>query len=209
LGKVIQINTQVETPKTTTPGHISWPKLVISIIGILLISFGIAFLLQKLIDKYNLPLFQYAWLAYLIVFVTSLVCNLTILAPVPIAASIMITAALYWNPVIIAACAAIGGTIGELSGYYAGYLEKKIAIPDSLLGYKRLEKWIQKYGFWAIFILALQPVIPFDVGGFIAGIMKMPLKKFLPALLAGKFPKYIIICYSAVGIVHFIPRSFL
>jgi uncharacterized membrane protein YdjX (TVP38/TMEM64 family) len=140
-------------------------------------------------------------------FFFSLLANMTIIAPVPFAIGFMVGVAQQpqFNPIMVALCGAVGGPLGEMSGYYAGRLGKKIAIPDSIVGYKKVEGWINKYGFWAITVLALQPVIPFDVGGLIAGLAKMPLHKFLPALFIGKFPKYILLVYAGMGLIQFLP----
>lgn len=189
---------------TKMSSQVRWARLAIAFVGLVAISFGLAYLLQRLLARFQLPLHSFAWLAYLIVFATSLAANLTIIAPVPIGASIMVAAATHWNPVLIALSASIGGTLGELSGYYAGYLGK-MAISEDVIGYERIEHWIQRYGVWAILLLALQPVLPFDVGGLIAGAAKMPVHKFLPALWAGRFPKYILLTYAGMGLIHFIP----
>ncbi|MDP2931606.1 MAG: VTT domain-containing protein, partial [Chloroflexota bacterium] len=169
------------------------------------LSFALAYLVQNAAAKFNFPLYGFAWVAYLVVFVTALVSNLTIIAPVPFAVSVMVAAATKWNPLIIALLGAAGGTLGELSGYYAGYLGRKIAISESVVGYRWIEGWVQRYGVWAILLLAFQPVIPFDVGGLVAGAAKMPLHKFLPALFGGKFPKYILLTYAGIGLIHYIP----
>jgi uncharacterized membrane protein YdjX (TVP38/TMEM64 family) len=55
---------------------------------------------------------------------------------------------------------------------------------------------------WAITFLAFQPVIPFDLGGLIAGTARMPLRKFLLGLFLGKFPKYLILAYAGVDLIH-------
>ena len=185
--------------------QINWLWLVISLSSLIALSFGLAYLLQNLGACFHLPLDELAWLAYLSVFGTTLVCNLTVIAPVPIATAIMIAAATKWNPVMVSLAASIGGSLGELSGYYAGYLGKRIAIAEHMGGYNRVADWMNRYGLWAIFLLAFQPVIPFDIGGLVAGAARMPLRKFLPALWAGKFPKYIILCYSGIGLIHFLP----
>lgn len=182
-----------------------WLRLVISLIVLIGLSFGLAYLLEDAWLRFHLPLEEFAWLAYLTVFTTVLVCNLTIIAPVPIGTSIMIAAATRWNPVLVSLFGSIGGTLGELSGYYAGYLGKKIAIAENAIGYNRVADWMNRYGLWAICFLAFQPVIPFDIGGLIAGGAGMPLKKFLPALWAGKFPKYIICCYFGIALIHLLP----
>jgi len=190
----------------TQPGsNIHWVRLLITLIGIVVLSFGLMSLINYAEARLNIDVYKLAWLAYVSVFAISLVANMTVIAPVPFAVAIMATAAQDFNPVLVALCAAVGGSIGELSGYYAGRLGRKIAIPDNIVGYQKVEYWINKYGFWAIMIIAFQPIIPFDVGGLIAGVGKMPLIKFLPALFIGKFPKYIILTYAGLGIVNFLP----
>ncbi len=188
------------------PGsQIHWVRLAIMVFGLIIVSFGLAYLLQRLVGRFNFLMYDFAYLAYAIVFATTMVSNLTIIAPAPFAVSIMIVAAKTWNPVLIALAASIGGTIGELSGYYAGYLGKKIALSEDVVGYKRVELWIQRYGIWTILFLAFQPFIPFDIGGLVAGAARMPLHKFLLALWAGKFPKYVILTYAGLGFIHFMP----
>ena len=120
----------------------------------------------------------------------------------------MVAAATEWNPVLITLFASIGAAIGELTGYYAGYLGKKIAISENVAWYGRIERWIQRHGVWAIIFLSFQPIIPFDIGGMIAGAAKMPLHRFLPAVWLGRFPKYIIITYAGIGLIHFLPISY-
>lgn len=194
------------TPKRG--GQIHWLKLAIALLVLVALSFGLAYLLGYVAEKLNLPLYDFAWLAYLIVFATSLASNLTIIAPVPFAASIMVAAATEWNPVLITLFASIGAAIGELTGYYAGYLGKKLAISENVAWYGRIERWIQRHGVWSIIFLSFQPIIPFDIGGMIAGAAKMPLHRFLPAVWLGRFPKYIIITYAGIGLIHFLPISY-
>jgi membrane protein YqaA with SNARE-associated domain len=190
---------------TRQGSQVHWVKLVMAFVGLVVLSFGFASLLSFIKSRININLFQFELLAYVSVFGTSLLANLTIIAPVPFAVAIMATAAKEFNPILVALFAALGGSLGELSGYYAGRLGKKIAIPDSIIGYKRVEHWIEKYGVWALSVLAFQPIIPFDIGGLIAGAAQMPVHKFLPAVFAGKFPKYILLTYAALGLVNFLP----
>jgi membrane protein YqaA with SNARE-associated domain len=186
---------------------VRWLKLTFAFIALIFFSFLLAYWFKKLSDSMNLPLDRYAFVAYLAVFVVTLIANLTVMAPVPIAVSIMITVAQNWNPLLSALAAALGGTIGEMSGYFAGYAGRKLAVANDLIGFDRVEGWINRWGAWAIAFLAFQPVIPFDVGGLIAGAAKMPVRKFLPALFAGKFPKYILLAYAGIGLIHFLPAA--
>jgi membrane protein YqaA with SNARE-associated domain len=185
--------------------QVHWVKLLIAFVGLLAISFAFAAALQFLRVKLNLNLYQFELVAYTSVFVSSLLANMTIIAPVPFALAIMLTAARDFNPVIVALMGALGGSLGEMSGYVAGRLGRKIAIPDSVVGYQRVEQWVRRFGFWAIFVLAFQPIVPFDIGGLVAGAARMPVQVFLPALFAGKFPKYVLLVYAGLGIISFLP----
>lgn len=185
-----------------------WVRLAILLMSLIAISFALAFILQNVFVRLQIGTTGFGWVVYLSLFLIFLVTNLTILAPVPVATAIMIAVATRWDPVLVALSASIGGTVGELSGYYAGYLGKKLVIADYASWYKRLAGWVNKYGFWAIWLLALQPVIPVDVAGLLAGAIKMPLWKFLPSLWAGKFPRYLLLCYAGAGIIQFLPPWF-
>jgi membrane protein YqaA with SNARE-associated domain len=189
--------------------NIHWVKLIITFGGLILLSFGLAALLQFIKSRLNLPLYDLATVAYATVFVSTILANMTIIAPVPFAVAIMISASSQFNPVLVAFFGALGGSLGELSGYFAGRLGKRIAIPDTFVGYKKVEGWIRKYGLLAITGLAFQPVVPFDIGGVVAGAAKMPISQFLPALFLGKFPKYIILVYAGLGVIHFLPSWML
>jgi leucyl-tRNA synthetase/membrane protein YqaA with SNARE-associated domain len=113
--------------------------------------------------------------------------------------------ALVVSILLVALACSLGASLCEMSGYYAGALGKKIAIPDELSGYKLMQRWIQKYGVWAIALLSFQPLLPIEVGGFIAGAARMPVRKFLPALWLGKYPKYIILMYGGLGLIRLLP----
>lgn len=190
----------------TRPGsQVHWVKLLIALAGLVAVSFAFAAGMSFVKSRLNINLYEFELLAYLSVFLATLIANMTIVAPVPFAIAIMIGAARDFNPIIVALCGATGGSLGELSGYYAGRLGRKIAIPESIIGYKKIESWVNKHGFWAIMVLAFQPIIPFDIGGIVAGVAKMPIYKFLPALWIGKFPKYVILVYVGLGVFQFLP----
>ncbi|MCL2706799.1 MAG: VTT domain-containing protein [Dehalococcoidia bacterium] len=181
-------------------------KLAGGFILLIIISFILSHCFKQLINSLDLPLDRFALLAYLIVFAVTLVANLTVIAPVPIAIPITITVAQSWNPALTALAAALGGSIGELSGYFAGYAGRKITIANDFVKMERIEGWVNRWGSWAIALLAFQPIIPFDIGGIAAGAARMPLLKFILALFAGKLPKYLLIIYVGIGIINFLPN---
>jgi uncharacterized membrane protein YdjX (TVP38/TMEM64 family) len=177
-----------------------WLVATIYAIIILGLSVGLYFLLQHLLPS-AARIEKLASVAYPVVFVTTLVSNASIIIPVPIFVAIMITAAKVmaevspWGPVLIALMASTGGALGELTGYYAGYLGKKIIITEATPGYEKLVAWMKRHGPLAIFLLSLQPILPFDIAGLVSGASRIPLWKFLLPCWAGKFPKYLLGCY--------------
>lgn len=193
------------SPPSDKGGRANWLRLVVALVALIALSFGLAYLLGYVAERLDFPLYDFDWLAYLIVFGTSVASNLTLIAPVPFAASVMVAAATKWNPVLVALVASVGAAIGELTGYYAGYFGKKVGVPQDFGWYARVERWIQRYGVWALVVLSFQPIIPFDVGGIIAGAARMPIHRFMIALWVGRFPKYLILAYAGVGFAHLIP----
>lgn len=185
-----------------------WLKTAVYGLGLVGLSIGLVYLLRYLVAYFDISVEEYATTAYLVVFVTTLVSNASIFVPVFIHIVLMITVASTWNPLITAFVASVAGALGEITGYYAGYLGKRIAIPENTPGYSRLVRWMERYGPLAIFLISLQPVLPFDVAGLLAGASRMPLWKFLLPCWAGKFPKYILLCYFSAQILQFLPSCF-
>ena len=182
-----------------------WLKLVLYVVILVGLSFGFAFLLEYLMAYFNISVERFAPTAYLLVFGVTLLSNLAIFVPVYIHVFIMIAAAQYWDPVLIALVASVAGALGETSGYYAGYWGKRIVNIENAPGYQRLVDWMNKHGPWGIFLLSLQPILPFDVAGLLAGASKLPLWKFILPCWAGRFPKYLLACYLGPAVLNILP----
>jgi uncharacterized membrane protein YdjX (TVP38/TMEM64 family) len=185
-------------------GRVRWKMLVLAFLGFLVISIGLGYLIRQLFANFHIPLDVPTWSAMLIIFGVLLVMNISFF-PLPFGVALMLVAASHWNPILVALAGSLGASVGESSGYFFGALGKKIAIHENTPGYQMVQNWIDKYGMWAIAFISFQPVIPFELGGFIAGVAKMPFKKFLPAIMIGKFPKYIILLYLGNVIIHIFP----
>jgi len=182
-----------------------WLLATIYAVIILGLSVGLYFLLRYLMAYFDLSVEGFATTAYLVVFVTSLISNASIIVPVPIFVAIMIAAASKWDPILVALIASSAGTLGEITSYYVGYLGKKIIITETTPGYEKLVGWMKRHGPLGIFFLSLQPILPFDVAGLLAGASKLPLWKFLLPCWAGKFPKYLLGCYLGGVILDLLP----
>ena len=188
-----------------------WLVAAIYAVIILGLSVGLYFLIRYLMARFDLSVEGLATTTYLVVFVITLVSNASIIIPVPIFVGIMLAAAKAmaeispWGPVLIALTASTAGTIGEMTGYYAGYLGKKIIITGATPGYEKLVGWMKRHGMLAVFLLSLQPILPFDIAGLVSGVSRIPLWKFVLPCWAGKFPKYLLGCYFGAAFLSLLP----
>ena len=94
---------------------------------------------------------------------------------------------------IVSFSAVVGSLIGYFLGKYLGH-----PIIQWLFGKKALDKgerFIKKWGVWGVIIAGLTP-IPFKIVTWSAGIFEMPLKKFIPAIIVGRIPRYIASAYA-------------
>ena len=179
-----------------------WLKLGLAFLAFVIISLGLGYLVQYFLARHHIPLDLPTWEALLVILVILLVVNVSIL-PLPFGVSLLLVASVHWNPVLVALAGSLGASLGEFSSYFFGYLSKRITIDENTPGYKLVQGWIRRWGMWAIAFLSFQPLIPFELGGFIAGLAKMPIRQFLPALWIGKFPKYLILIFLGNALLHF------
>lgn len=126
---------------------------------------------------------------YAAIFLVGLVSNATLILPVPGLAISSVMGGVF-NPWIVGIVGGVGQALGELTGYMAGYSGQTWV--DENRVYDRLTRWIQRYGALTIFVLAVIPNPIFDVGGIIAGALRLPLWRFLASCTAGKVIKNIL-----------------
>ena len=138
-----------------------WLKMVLYLAILTGVSFGFYFLLQYLTTYFGIPVEGFAPIAYLIVFGVTLACNAFIFVPVVFHISIMIWAIeqCNCNLVFVVLVASVAGALGEITGYYAGYLGKRIAHLENAPGYDRFVGWIWLLVIhevlWSLIIVAL------------------------------------------------------
>jgi membrane protein YqaA with SNARE-associated domain len=184
-----------------------WLRMFLYLIILVGVSLGVVYLLGHLMAHF--PVEEFGHLAYLVVFGITLASNASILVPVHIHVSVMMAAALLWNPALIALVASVAGTLGEVSGYYAGYFGKRIIHVENTPGYERLVGWMKRYGPWGVFFITLQPILPVDIAGLLAGASKLPLGKFFLPSWAGKFIKYLVAVYLGEALLSLLPLPFM
>lgn len=91
-----------------------------------------------------------------------------------------------WGSLIVFAAVFAASTVGYLIGTYLGpvIVEKLIGVKAE----KKISDFIERYGFWAVFITRLNPVLSNDAVSFVAGVLKMGYWKFIGATLTGIAP---------------------
>ncbi len=139
-------------------------------------------------------------------FIITFLANATIVLPAP---GLLVVAAfagseLPW--ISVGLVAAVGATLGEMSGYLAGSSGRAI-VPDRAL-YNRLEGWMKRYGPLTITALAFIPSPLFDLAGVIAGALKMPWYVFLFWCFLGKLPKMLLVAYAGAYSIDWIKNLF-
>lgn len=139
------------------------------------------------------------------IFLFSILANATILVPVP---GVVFTSAMgaVFNPFFVSIAAGAGAALGELSGYLAGFSGQ--AVVESSERYHRVVHWMEKYGDITILVLAFIPNPLFDLAGIIAGILKMPVLKFLFFCIIGKILKMILFAYAGNWVMTLLENIF-
>lgn len=186
------MNTEGQKPAAKSVGK--WLKEILFLLGMLALSAAVAFVLIRFQDTFRVSLRDYGWIAYLIVLVANLLSSATILIPAP-GIAFTLAAAAVWDPMFVAIAAGSGDAIGEMSAYWVGYVGERIVVDEHLPAYRKAASWMDKYGAWAVFGIALIPILPYDLIGIAAGTLKISWWKCFLATLGGKLPRAFLISY--------------
>jgi membrane protein YqaA with SNARE-associated domain len=133
---------------------------------------------------------------YPAVFLVSLIGNAVLFLPAP-SFAVVLAAGATLDPVLVGLVAGLGAAIGEMTGYLAGYSGQTV-LQDRPL-YNRIKGWMSTKGFLVIFAFAAIPNPIFDVGGIVAGAMRMPAWRFLTAAWLGKSLRFALL--AGIGVL--------
>ena len=100
----------------------------------------------------------------------------------------------FYNPIILGTCAGLGGAVGDIIPYLLGLgvaetVEKTGSKSEALV-----DKWIKKYGLWAVLVVAMTPLPDLPVI-MLAGTRRLPLMKLLALEAVGKTVLYSVGAY--------------
>ncbi len=136
------------------------------------------------------------------IFIASLLANATLIMPIP---GVLLTASMgaIFNPFWVAIAAGSGASIGEITGYLAGFSGQAVIERQDI--YDKMVRWMKRYGDLTILVLAFIPNPVFDVAGIAAGMLKMPLYRFLIWCWLGKTLKMLAFAYGGLAVGKFLP----
>jgi membrane protein DedA with SNARE-associated domain len=135
------------------------------------------------------------------IFVLSILSNATVILPAP-GLALTFTLGAFFHPVGVALAAGAGAALGELTGYLAGYSGRGIIESNPI--YDRVEAWTDRFGGWAILVLAFIPNPLFDLAGAAAGALGMPVRVFLFWAWIGKTFKMLLIAYAGAASIDWL-----
>lgn len=146
--------------------------------------------------------------AYGVVFFASMLTSATVIIPAFSVLPLAVTVAATFNPVWVGLAMALGGTIGETTAYTVGYLGGGPVARAQPPGYVKAERWMRRYGVWAVLLVSLVPLMIYDLVGIAAGVLRMPLWKFWLFTFAGRFPRALVEVYTGGMIIQGISSLF-
>jgi uncharacterized membrane protein YdjX (TVP38/TMEM64 family) len=189
--------TATERPCRKVPGRLR-PYWRVSLLALMLVVSGLI-----LINRAWLH--QFESYGYPGIFVTHLIGSATIILPAP---SITLTFAMgsALNPVWVGLASAAGASLGELTGFIAGYGGSAVIERFDL--YNRVRGYVERYGLIPVFILAMIPNPFFDLAGIAAGALRFPVWQFVSAVFLGNAVKMILVAYAGAGSVRLLDRWF-
>ena len=145
------------------------------------------------------------------VFLTNLASTATFFFPVPgltAAAQTLIATEGEASdlPWLVGVAGGAGMAIGEITAYYGGYLGAELVRGREFGGPPRLRRvieraiggvnWLMKrWGMATLFVLSAVPNPLFEVAGLTAGSVRMPFRRFLISVTAGKILRGILLAY--------------
>jgi membrane protein YqaA with SNARE-associated domain len=129
---------------------------------------------------------------YLAGFFINLLGTAAIVVPVPGLAGVMVMAT-QLDPILLGIAAGIGGTFGELTGYWLGAQGRQDFSNNRF--YTLGAATMNRGGGGLLFAFGLLPFLPVDLAGFFAGASNYPMNKFLIYVGLGKVLMSVFILY--------------
>lgn len=159
------------------------------VLGALIILGLLGYMVYARPDPASLAALGYPGVALLMFFSSG-----SIVLPAPGFAAVLAAGAI-WNPVLVGIAAGLGSATGELSGYLLGIGGGAMLHLKEGKRWNQASRWLKRYGFWAILVVASIPSPFFDIIGLVAGSLAYPIRRFWIACLLGNSLKYTMLAF--------------
>jgi uncharacterized membrane protein YdjX (TVP38/TMEM64 family) len=137
---------------------------------------------------------QFGWLGPLVIIGAMVLQMFLLVIPTPLLMVVCVLAfGPFWGTLIILVAIFTASSIGYMIGAYLGP-----PVVGKLLGRKgqrKVEEFIDDYGFWAILVTRLAPFLSNDAVSFVGGMLRMGYWKFISATLLGITPLAILMAW--------------
>lgn len=165
-------------------------KLVSSLTGLAIILFAIFLIIfrPRVLDVKGL--------GYAGAFFISVLGGSTIVIPIPAMAVVFTLGGLLKYPFIVGIAAGAGETIGQMTGYLAGWGGGAPLKNRNYKLFTKLEDWTKRNGILGLYILSAIPNPFFLFTAAAAGALRYPLWKFLLSTGMGKMTKGLMVSYA-------------
>lgn len=163
------------------------------------LAIGISAVVIVLSTHFRDALLAFGQLGLIGLFVLSAIGNATVFIPAPVFVVACAAGPIY-GPLATGIVAGLGSAVGEMTGYLAGYGGTAV-LPQGAM-YQRMADLMRRYGPLVIFVLAALPNPAFDVGGLIAGALRMHPLVFFVATALGKGVRLTLVAATCVGIIN-------
>lgn len=154
-------------------------QAIISIGGVVVVAVLSGGLLWKLMVQGD----SLGQLGLIGMFIASMLSHLTVVARDMFIPLFLPLASVY-HPVVLGVFAGTGAAIGEVTTYFLGWgVAETMEAPTE--AEDRIARWINKYGLWAVLLVALTP-LPDTPIVILAGSKKLPFGKLAVVEVVGK-----------------------
>ena len=158
-------------------------RAIYSILGVIVVALISGWLLWKLMIQGD----SLGQLGLIGVGIAAMLSHLTVVARDMFVPLFLPLASVY-HPVILGTAAGTGAAIGEVTTYFLGWGVAESLEPLSE-SEDRIARWINKYGLWAVLMVALTP-LPDTPIVILAGSRKLPFTKLAVVEIIGKSTLY-------------------
>jgi uncharacterized membrane protein YdjX (TVP38/TMEM64 family) len=127
-----------------------------------------------------------AW-SLLVIVIVLIVQPLLVVVP---SALMMVVAVVAYGPVWGGLLAWGGSILAAVVGYGVGWALSPVTV-DRLIGHEaeqRVESYVERYGFWAVALFRVSPVLSTDAISIVAGLLEMRFGRYAAATALGFLP---------------------